>query len=112
MNASKKIIFDNGRLEKSKWAISASREAITTKVGLKEMEESKACTRLIHKKSYELFRFLRSYDVHTSEFAIYLGGCKVRVDNKPIHIHAFRTNLLIDISKLLLYALAQLIWCS
>ena len=84
--------------------------AISTKVDLKETEESKAFTCLIRKKLYELVRFLRSYKVHTSKFVIHLGGCKVRVDIKLID--PFRTNLLIDTSKLILYALAQLIWCS
>ena len=94
-------------VEKSKKPSSAYNETITTKLGLKETEESKACTRLIRKKSYELVRFLRSYKVHTSKFAIHSGGCKVRVDIKLID--PFRTNLLIDIFKLLPYALAQLI---
>ena len=54
----------------------------STNIGLKETEINKACTRIIRKKSYELIQFLWSYDVHPSEFAIYSGGCKVRVDNK------------------------------
>ena len=52
----------------------------------------------------------KSYEVHPFEFAIYSGGCKVRVNNKTIR--AFRTNLLVQSSKLLLYTLAQLIWGS
>ena len=82
----------------------------STKIGLKETESNKAFTRLIRKKLYELIQFLRSYKVHTSEFAIHSGGCKVRVDNKPIH--AFRTDLPVQSSKLVSRALAQLIWCS
>ena len=82
----------------------------STKIGLKETERNKVFTRLIRKKSYELVRFLRSYKVHTSKFAIHSGGCKVRVDNKPIH--AFRTDLLLQSSKLVSRAFAQLIWCS
>ena len=64
------------------------------------MEESKACTCVIRKKSYQLVQNLLSYKVHTSEFAIRSDTSKVRVDNKSIH--PFRTNLLIDVSKLLL----------
>ena len=82
----------------------------STKIGLKETGRNKACTRVICKKLYELVRFLWSYKVHTSEFAIYSGGCKVRVDNKTIY--AFRTDLLVQSSKLVPYALVQLIWCS
>ena len=82
----------------------------STKIGLKEMESNKACTRIIRKKLYKLVQFLRSYRVHTSEFAIHLGRCKVRVDNKIIHV--FRTDLPVQASKLVSYALAQLIWCS
>ena len=57
----------------------------STKIGLTETECNKTCTRLICKKSYEFSSILRSYDVHTSEFAIHSGVCKVRVDNKTIH---------------------------
>ena len=35
----------------------------STKIGLKETESNKACTRLIRKKSYELVWFLRSCKV-------------------------------------------------
>ena len=63
---------------------SAYNKAISTKIGLKETESNKACTRIIRKKSYELCQFLWSYEVHSSKFAIYSGGCKVRVDNKSI----------------------------
>ena len=84
--------------------------AKSIKTGLKETERTKACTRIIRKKSYELALFLQSYKEHTFEFAILSGGCKVVVDNKSIR--PSRTNLLIDISKLISYALAQLIWCS
>ena len=69
-----------------------------------------AFTRLIRKKLYELVGFLRSYKVHTSEFAIHSGGRKVRVDNKTIY--AFRTDLPVHISKLLVHVSACLIWCS
>ena len=82
----------------------------STKIGLKETESNKAFTRVIRKKSYELVRFLWSYEVHPFEFAIHSGGCKVRVNNKTIHV--FRTDLLVQSSKLLLYTLVQLIWCS
>ena len=56
--------------------------AKSIKTGLKETERTKACTRIIRKKSYELVIFLRSYKVRSSEFAIYSVGCKVGVDNK------------------------------
>ena len=77
----------------------------STKIGLKETERNKLCMRVILKKWYELVRFLWSYKVHTSEFAIYLGGCKVRKDNKSIP--PFRTNPLVHKSKLISYTLAQ-----
>ena len=35
----------------------------STKIGLKETESNKACTRSIRKKSYEMVDFLRSYEV-------------------------------------------------
>ena len=38
--------------------------AESSKIGLKETEESKACTRLIRRKLYELVHFLQSYDVN------------------------------------------------
>ena len=85
-------------VEKPKKPSSAYNEAISMKIGLEETESNKACTCLICKKSYELVRFLWSYDVHPSEFAIHSGGCKVRVDNKTIHV--FRTDLLAQSSKL------------
>ena len=39
-------------------------KAKSTKIGLKETERNKACTRSIRKKLYALVRFLWSYDVH------------------------------------------------
>ena len=57
-------------------------EVKTSEIGLKETEKNKASTRLIFKKLYELVRFLWSYDVHPSEFAIRSDTSKVRVDNK------------------------------
>ena len=77
---------------------------------MKETESNKACTRLIRKKLYELVQILRSYKVQQVEVGHGRDTSKVRVDNKSIR--PFKTNLLIHISKLLLYALAQLIWCS
>ena len=53
---------------------------------------------------------LKAYDVHTLQCRIYHDTSKVRVDNKTIY--AFRTDLLISSSKLLLHAFAQLILCS
>ena len=41
-------------VEKLKRPTSAYNEAISTKIYLKETESSKACTRLIRKKLYEL----------------------------------------------------------
>ena len=72
----------------------------STKIGLKETESNKACTHVIRKKSYELVQFLWLSKVHTCEYGHGRDTSKVRVDNKTIN--AFRTNLLIDISKLLL----------
>ena len=68
------------RMEKSKQASSGYNDSITTQVGLKETEESKACTRLIRKKSYELVRFLRSYKVQRVKFFIHSDRCDVRMD--------------------------------
>ena len=82
----------------------------STKIGLKETESNKACTRLIRKKSYELVQFLWSSKVHTCEYGHGRDRFEVGVGNKSIRL--FRTDLLIHISKLLYYALAQLIWCS
>ena len=54
----------------------------STKIGLKETEINKVCTRVIRTKLYELVRFLWSYDVHPSEFAIRSDTSKVRVGIK------------------------------
>ena len=43
----------------------------STKIGLKETESNKACTRVIRKKSYELVRFLRSYDVNKVFYRVF-----------------------------------------
>ena len=64
MNVVEKIIFDNGRLEKSKRLSSASRRVIITRIGSVERGYYKACTGVIRKKLYELFHFLQSYDVN------------------------------------------------
>ena len=71
-------------VEKPKRPSSAYNEATSIKIGLKETESNKACTRLIRKKSYELVYFLWSYDVHPSEFAIRSDTSKVRIDIKSI----------------------------
>ena len=52
----------------------------STEVGLKETKESKAYTRVISKKLYELVLFLQSYDVKKVE----PDRCDVGVDNKSI----------------------------
>ena len=65
-----KIILTMTLVEKPKRPSSAYNEAISTKIGLKETEAFKECTRLIRKESYEFVRFLRSYKVHPFEFAI------------------------------------------
>ena len=65
------MIFDNGRLEKSKIISSASRGAIITQIGSVERGYAKACTGVIRKKSYELYHFLQSYDVQQEEFSIH-----------------------------------------
>ena len=62
--SNEKIIFDNGRLEKSKRLSSASRRAIITRIGSVEQEYYEACTGVIRKKLYELVHFLQSYDVN------------------------------------------------
>ena len=58
----------------------------------------------------KVVRQLRSYEVHPFEFGHGRNRFKVEVDIKSIRL--FRTNILIDISNLLSYTLAQLIWCS
>ena len=64
MNVVEKIIiFDNGRLEKSKRLSSASRRAIITGIGPVERRYNEACTGEIRKKLYELVHFLRTYDL-------------------------------------------------
>ena len=72
----------------------------STKIGVKETERNKACTHLIRKNSYELVRFLWSYKVHTSEFAICSDRFKVGVNNKSIC--PFWSNPLLKTSKLIL----------
>ena len=79
-------------------------------MGLKETESNKALTDIGGVCIYFVVHILKSYDVHTSEFAIHSGGYKVRVDNKTVH--AFRTDLPVEASKLIIYASAQLIWGS
>ena len=58
------MIFDNGRLEKSKIISSASRRAIITQIGSVEEGYYEACTGIIRKKLYELVQCLQSYDVN------------------------------------------------
>ena len=86
-------------VEKPKRPSSAYNEAISTKIGLKETEAFKECTRLIRKESYEFVRFLRSYKVHPFEFAIRSDRVDLRMDNKSIR--SFRTDLPVQLSKLL-----------
>ena len=71
-------------MEKSETRFSGYREAIITRIRSVEGEYYKACTGVIRKKSYELVQFLRSYDVHPSEFAIHSDKGEVGVDNKSI----------------------------
>ena len=80
------------------------------KIGFKETKSNKALTAVGIVIIYNMVDVLEPYDVHTFQCRIYHGTSKVVVDNKSIR--PFRTNLLIDISKLISYALAQLIWCS
>ena len=47
---------------------------------------------------------------HTKYTLPNMPSIRVRVNNKTMH--ALRTDLLVQSSKLLLYTLAQLIWCS
>ena len=82
-------------------------KATTTKAGLKEMESNKACTPLIRRKLYELVRFLRSYKVQRVEFFIRSDRSDWTVNDK--YIEPFRANPLLGVSKLVSYALAQLI---
>ena len=74
-------MHDNGNENCNKNSKSITK-AISTKVGLKETEESKACTRVIRKKSYELVRILWSYDVHPFEFAIRSDRGDLQMDIK------------------------------
>ena len=85
-------------------------KAKSINVGLKETEGDKACTRLIRKEYYELVQFLWSSKVHTCKYGHGRDTSKIRADNKSIH--TFQTDLPLHISKLVLYALVQLIWCS
>ena len=82
-------------------------EAKSTEIGLKETEGNKALPTVGIVIEYTVVNVLEPYNVRTSEFVIHSGGCKVRVDNKTIH--AFRTDLPVQSSKLLSYAVAQLI---
>jgi len=82
----------------------------STKIGLKETESNKASTRIIRKKSYELIWFLWSYEVHPSEFAIRSDRGDVRIDIKSFEpFWAYPTTVS---SKLSVYILVKLIWCS
>ena len=103
-----KIINDDGENKNCQHGL--NKRVKSTKIGLKEAESDKACTRLIGKKLYELVQFLRSYEVHPLKFGHGRDRFKVEVDNKPIH--AFRTDLPVQSSKLVSCALAQLIWWS
>ena len=85
-------------------------EAISTKIGLKETESNKACTRLICKKSYELVRFSRSYKVRRVEYGH--GRDKSEEEVKYGTMNSSEADLTVDISKLLSFAVAHLILCS
>ena len=94
-------------MKKPKIHCSGYIEAITTKLGFKETESNKACTRLICKKSYELVRFSRSYKVRRVEYGH--GRDKSEEEVKYGTTNSSEADLPVDISKLLLNALAQLI---
>ena len=68
-NNKNKIINDDGGYKNCRHGL--NKRVKSTKVGLKETERNKASTRIIRKKSYELVRFLWSYEVHPFEFAIH-----------------------------------------
>ena len=74
------------------------------------MESNKALTAVGIVIIYNMVDVLEPYDVHTFQCRIYHGTSKVRVDNKTIH--TFRTDLPVQSSNLLSYAVAHLIWCS
>ena len=97
----RKILFDNGRLEKSKRLISASRRVIITRIRSVELGYYKACTGVIRKKSYEIVHFLQSYDL----FPINSDKGKVWVDIKLFG--PFWTNQTIKTSKLIPYAVLE-----
>ena len=74
------------------------------------MENNKACTRVIRKKSYELIRFLRSYKVQQIKFGHSCDRSEEEV--KYGTTDSSKADLTVEISNLLLHTLAQLIWCS
>ena len=65
---SRQLLFfgrhDDGDMKSSDKASISITGVQSTRIGLKETEESKAFTRLICKKLYELVLFLQSYDVN------------------------------------------------
>ena len=71
-------------MEKSKTHSSGYSEAIITRIESVEREFYKAYTGVICKKSYELVRFLQSYDVQQEEFSIHSDRSDWTVDNKLI----------------------------
>ena len=77
---------------------------------MKETEETEASTRIIGKKSYELVRFIRSYKVQRVEYGH--GRDKSEVEVKYGTTNSSEADLTVAISKLIPYALAQLIWGS
>ena len=85
---------------------SGSRRAIITRIESVEQEYNEACMGVICKKFYKLILFLRSSDLHR----LRSDSCKVEMDIKSID-HRFWSNPMLQISKLVLYTLAYLIWC-
>ena len=77
---------------------------------MKETESNKACTRVIRKKLYELLQILRSYKVQQVKHGH--GRDKSEEEVKYGTTNSSEADLTVEISKLLLYAIAQLIWCS
>ena len=79
----------------------------STKIGLKETESNKACTRLICKKLYQLFQFLRSHEIQQVKYEH--GRDKSEQEVKYGTTNSSEADITVVLSKLVAYALAQLI---
>ena len=74
---------------------------------MKETEYNKECTPLIRKKLYELLQFLRSYEVQQVKYEH--GRDKSEEEVKYGTTNSSEADITVVLSKLVAYALAQLI---